>query len=260
MGRAFDRTAGRSGSVTVNVSDVISTFRTKADLVYDHVRRKILNGKLRPGDHGPINQVARELGVSDIPAREGVRCLEAVGLLTLTTPKGAVVRHMGRLEVEETLAIRTELEALALRGAAAHITAAELAKLRPILDAMADSERGGRLDEYGELNREFHMCAYSVQPYRRPRSMIETLWDATDWCRRLFTHEAESSRASLAEHESIYDALQRGDGEAACAFLPAQKQRAGAWLLRQIEVAEDAASPEHHMRLGMGSVTSSCSA
>src|SRR5580698_3023617 len=112
----------------------IIEFQTKADLVYNHVREQILHGQLRPGDRVPINRVARELGISDIPTREGVKRLEADGLVSFTTHKGAVVTRMGRHEVEELFAIRTELEALALRHAASRITVAELAALRAILD------------------------------------------------------------------------------------------------------------------------------
>jgi DNA-binding GntR family transcriptional regulator len=212
-------------------------FRTKADLVYESLREQILSGELRPGDRVPINRVARDLGVSDIPAREGVKRLEADGLLSFTTHKGAVVTRMGHLEVEELFAIRTELEALALRHAASRITETELAQLRGILKEMARAERDGEVDEYGRLNREFHMCAYSAQPFERLRSMIETLWDSSDWCRRIFNTEAESIRTSLAEHQAMYDALVRGDGEAASVFLRAQKQRAGSWLLARIDDA-----------------------
>jgi DNA-binding GntR family transcriptional regulator len=209
-------------------------FRTKADLVYEQLRKEILSGAVLPGQRVSISRVARELGVSDIPAREGVKRLEADGLVSFTTHKGAVVTRIGRHEVEELLAIRTELEALALRHAAARITAAELAELRSILDEMGRAQRAGEVGEYGRLNREFHMRAYAAQPYAKLRAMIESLWDSTDWCRRIFNTEAESVRVSLAEHEAIYEALARADGEAASASLRAQKLRAGAWLLEHI--------------------------
>jgi DNA-binding GntR family transcriptional regulator len=209
-------------------------FRTKADLVYEQLREEILSGAVLPGQRVSISRVARELGVSDIPAREGVKRLEADGLVSFTTHKGAVVTRIGRHEVEELLAIRTELEALALRHAAARITAAELAELRSILDEMGRAQRAGEVGEYGRLNREFHMRAYAAQPYAKLRAMIESLWDSTDWCRRIFNTEAESVRVSLAEHEAIYEALARADGEAASASLRAQKLRAGAWLLEHI--------------------------
>jgi DNA-binding GntR family transcriptional regulator len=214
------------------------SYRTKAEIVFEYLREQILSGELQPGDPVPISHVARELGVSDIPAREGVKRLEAVGLLTFETHKGAVVARMGREEVEEMFAIRTELEALALRHAATRITPAELADLRSILDDMAVAVKEGRVEDYGKLNRAFHFCAYSAQPYRKLLMMIESLWDSTDWCRRIFVAESDSIRASLVEHEVIYDALARGDGEAASVFLRAQKQRAVQWLLRQIDESD----------------------
>jgi DNA-binding GntR family transcriptional regulator len=217
-------------------------FRTKADLVYERLREEILSGAVKPGERVSINRVARDVGVSDIPAREGVKRLVADGLVTFTAHKGAVVARMGRHEVEELFAIRTELEALALRHAASRITPAQLAELRSILDEMARAERAGEVDEYGVLNRRFHMCSYAAQPYTRLRSMIESLWDSTDWCRRIFTTELESMRSSSAEHEAIYDALARGDGEAASVFLRAQKHRAASWLLDHIDDGE-ASSP-----------------
>jgi DNA-binding GntR family transcriptional regulator len=219
-------------------------FRTKADIVYEQLRERILNGELRPGDRVPISRVARELGVSDIPAREGVKRLQADGLLQFATHKGAVVTKLGRNEVSELFAIRTELEALALRKAAQEITPAQLADLRTILDQMAAAERDGDAEEYGRLNREFHLCAYSAQSYNKLRTMIESLWDSTDWCRRIFSADADSVRASSAEHESIYEALARGDGEAAAVFVRAQKQRAAAWFLRRMDEEEAAAADE----------------
>lgn len=210
-------------------------FRTKADIVYEELRERILNGELRPGERVPISQVAREIGVSDIPAREGVKRLEADGLLEFATHKGAVVASMGVEDVDELFAIRSELEALAVRRAAQSIDADQLAALRELLDAMAVAERDGDMEAYGRLNRAFHMGAYAAQPYRRLTAMIESLWDSTDWCRRIFRADADSVRASSAEHEAIYDALARGDGEAAAVFVRAQKQRACSWLLKRIE-------------------------
>jgi DNA-binding GntR family transcriptional regulator len=216
-------------------------FRTKADIVYDELRERIVSGQLRPGDRVPISRVARELGVSDIPAREGVKRLEADGLLEFATHKGAVVPRMGRHEIEELFAIRAELEALAVRRAAAEITPEQLAELRRILDAMAEAEARGDVTEYGRLNREFHLGAYAAQSFARLQTMIGALWDSTDWCRRIFSTDTESLRASSAEHELIYEALAHGDGDAAAAAVRAQKQRAADWYLGRVE--ETAAEP-----------------
>src|SRR5918998_3634571 len=112
-------------------------FRTKADLVHEELRARLLRGDLRPGDKVPIATLARELGVSAIPVREGVKRLEAEGLLSFETHKGAVVPRLDAAAIEETFAIRAELEGLAVRRAAATLTPERLDELRAILDGMA---------------------------------------------------------------------------------------------------------------------------
>jgi len=91
--------------------------------------------------------------------------------------------------------------------------------------------------EYGRLNREFHLGAYAAQSFARLQTMIGSLWDSTDWCRRIFSTDTESLRSSSAEHELIYEALARGDGDAAAAAVRAQKQRAADWYLGRVDGA-----------------------
>jgi DNA-binding GntR family transcriptional regulator len=213
-------------------------FRTKADLVHDELRRRLLDGDLQPGDRVPIATLARELGVSAIPVREGVKRLEAEGLLSFETHKGAVVPRLRAADIAETFAIRAELEGLAARRAASVITAERLAELRAILDRMADAARTGDAAAYAAGNRAFHLTIYRSQPYARLTTMIESLWDQTDWCRRIFARDAESLAASAAEHEAIHAALARGDGEAAEAHLHEQKRRSSAWLLAHLDPEE----------------------
>ena len=86
-------------------------FRTKADLVYERLREEILSGAVRPGERVPINRIARDVGVSDIPAREGVKRLAADGLVTFTAHKGAVVaRSTASAAVQTRLPVRSGRE------------------------------------------------------------------------------------------------------------------------------------------------------
>jgi DNA-binding GntR family transcriptional regulator len=210
-------------------------FRTKADLVHQELRARLLRGDLQPGDRVRIAALARELGVSQIPVREGVKRLEAEGLLAFETHKGAVVPHLSPSDIEETFAIRAELEGLAARRAAATMGAEHLDELRTLLDEMADAAAAGDHVAYGRGNRAFHMTIYRSQPYARLTQMIEALWDQTDWCRRIFARDDESLAASADEHEAILAALARGDGEAAEAHLHEQKRRSSAWLLAHLD-------------------------
>lgn len=210
-------------------------FRTKADVVYDHLREQVLSGRLRPGQRVRISHVARELGFSDIPVREGVARLEAEGLLHGQAHKGPVVPQLGAAEIEELFVIRAELEALATRLAAATLTEAQLDGLAELIAEMEAAERDGRAEDYGRLNRAFHFAIYDAQPYPRLAAMISDLWSATDWCRRIFERDAGSLRASATEHRRMHAALRDGDGEAAAELLRAQKRRSCAWLLEHVD-------------------------
>jgi DNA-binding GntR family transcriptional regulator len=216
----------------------VPQFRTKADVVYELLRERILSGDLRPGDRVPINKVARELGISDIPAREGVKRLEAIGLVEFAIHKGAVVTTLGRHEVTELFAIRTELEALAMRNAAQEIGGEQLAELRTTLEQMAAAAEQCDVDEFDLHVRAFHMTAYGAQSFRKLSTMLEQLWDSTDWCRRILLDDAKMVSASLADHKLIYDALEQHDGEAAAVFVRAQKHRTVAWFLRRMDERE----------------------
>ncbi len=216
-------------------------FRTKAELVYDNLRKRILGGDLEPGSQLSISAVARELGVSEIPVRESFTRLESEGLLQSEAHKSATISVLDAHDVEELFAIRVELEALALRHAATHITPSQLAGIRAILDQMAAAEREGDAAAYGRLNREFHLAIYDAQPFRRLSAMIRQLWDSTDWCRRIFATDADYWLASSSEHEGIYETLEARDGERAATLLRQQKARGCRRLLEHAASADDAA-------------------
>jgi DNA-binding GntR family transcriptional regulator len=226
------------------MTDVVDSlnFRTKGELVYEQVRARILEGGYAPGERISMSAIARELGVSDIPVREGIKRLQAEGLLDYETHKGAVVNSLSKNGIEELFAIRVELEALALKGAAKSITPAQLAHLRQLLDEMAAAESVGDAERYGRLNREFHLAIYDHQPYQKLAAMIRNLWDSTDWCRRIFSADEGYLPYSTAEHEAIYTALEQRDAAAAEDVLRAQKQRALGWLLEHFDKRDRAAA------------------
>jgi DNA-binding GntR family transcriptional regulator len=218
------------------MTDVVDlNFRTKGELVYEQVRKRILEGNYAPGERISMSAIARELGVSDIPVREGIKRLQAEGLLEYETHKGAVVSRLSTIEIEELFAIREELEALALRQAAPVVTPAQLTELRRLLDEMAVAEEQHDASTYGRLNREFHLAICDAQPYRKLSAMIRNLWDSTDWCRRIFSADEGYLPNSSAEHEAIFTALQKHDAATAEVVLRAQKHRALQWLLAHVE-------------------------
>ena len=93
----------RAGSVrslpTGELADLASarrpgSRRSSGDLVADHIRRLIFEGRLRQGDHLRQDEIAAELGVSRIPVREAVIALDREGWLTIEPHRGAFVHAL----------------------------------------------------------------------------------------------------------------------------------------------------------------------
>ena len=69
----------------------ISTFQTKSELVFQAVRRMIMNGEMKPGDRVVVGRIAKQLNVSDTPVREAIKQLVSDGFLEESVHVGAIV-------------------------------------------------------------------------------------------------------------------------------------------------------------------------
>src|SRR4030042_1824775 len=87
-------------------------------MVYEKLRKRIIDGELRPGL--PINEAefARELSVSKTPVREALRQLERDGFVENVPGRGSAVSHINPQDIREVLEIREILEVGAAKRAA----------------------------------------------------------------------------------------------------------------------------------------------
>lgn len=83
---------------------MLRTQRRRSDQVVDKIRDLVLSGQLGPGDRLPPELVlAEQMGVSRTGLREGMRLLEAQGLLETRPGVGTVVREAGATQVVRPL-------------------------------------------------------------------------------------------------------------------------------------------------------------
>src|SRR3954453_17653592 len=97
---------------------------------------RIIQGHYRPGERIVEFKVAKELGLSPSPVREGVRGLAAVGIVTIHPRRGARVRLPSAKELADVSLVRAEIDALAARLAAGRIPDATLDALEPLIEEM----------------------------------------------------------------------------------------------------------------------------
>ena len=84
--------------------------RALPDLIYDHVRERILSGELPPGSPVRQDALAGALGVSKIPVREALARLESDGLVQCNPRRGFEVPPLTAAEAEEVFELRLQVE------------------------------------------------------------------------------------------------------------------------------------------------------
>jgi len=76
-----------------------------------------------------------------------------------------------------------------------------------------------RFDEFGELNRRFHMTIYDVIKERRLLKLIEQIWDHVPRAASVFTLVPDRADIAFREHILILDALRERDANRASALV-----------------------------------------
>ncbi|MEG0711644.1 MAG: GntR family transcriptional regulator, partial [Niameybacter sp.] len=111
----------------------INEYLPLRDIVFQTIRKAILNGELEPGERLMETQLGEKLGVSRTPIREAIRKLELEGLVVMVARKGAQVAQFTEKDIEDVLQVRASLEALAAKLACKHMDERSFLKLQLII-------------------------------------------------------------------------------------------------------------------------------
>lgn len=185
-----------------------------SDQVEDHLLQAILTGQYPPGSRIVESRVARELGVSQAPVREALRDLEALGVVEITSFRGASVRSPSKSELLEAYGVRAELEALGARLALARMSDADLDELQGCIDAMREAAAAGDRHAEAQVDARFHARLIEVAGNRT----LERVWRYLAPVARTYITLAAPGVDAVAAadlHLPILHALRRRDPELA---------------------------------------------
>jgi len=104
---------------------------------YIHLRDRIIQGSLRPGERLSDRELAKNLGVSRTPIREALRRLERDGFVEQHALGGVRIIDLDARQVADLYDLREVLEVHAVRLAIARLTPDTLDGLRNILSRLA---------------------------------------------------------------------------------------------------------------------------
>jgi DNA-binding GntR family transcriptional regulator len=180
-------------------------YRSKADLVTEHLRSELQEGRPRPGQRLVVSQVAERLGVSKVPVREAVTRLVGEGLLVHRANVGPMVPDFSAHEIVETALMRVALESAALPSALSGHTADTVSRLGATLERMRAADA-----DFPRLNVEFHAQVIAPTPYRELYAAAHALLARAQ--RYAFVHTVPGYRPHAhEEHVAILRAVEDRD-------------------------------------------------
>lgn len=214
--------------------------RRKADLAYEWLRERIIDGGFAPGRRLALEELARETGLSHMPVRQALLRLEREGLVEGEAHKGMRVARLRLEDAGELFEIRAELEGLAAARAAESGETGIVSVLESLNETFGAAFRSGDYRAMGEANWALHRRILAVAGSGQLARMLEDVWARSFRFRlgyRLIPGRAE---ATLAEHARMIAAIGQGDAEAARAAARNHVLRAWDDLARMLAEEEQA--------------------
>lgn len=192
--------------------------RTLVPRLVDLLRRRIVNGEMKPGTKVRQDEYAEALGVSRTPLREAFRVLETEGWLISRPHAGVVVAGFSISEISEISVMRLLIEPLVAHDVAACHSDTEVPKLEAVLDSINDRPAGtSRAESIEDITWRFHYGIYgmpaTVSDYRNIHSEIRQYWDRYARYRRVYLNVAEQVQQSDYDHRAILKAWAQRDGD-----------------------------------------------
>ncbi|WP_328998695.1 GntR family transcriptional regulator [Kribbella sp. NBC_00709] len=179
-------------------------------IIADKLRLAIGHGELKPGMQLGEADLARKLGVSRGPLREGMQRLTQEGLLVSIRNRGLFVIDMTPEDVRDMYLAREAIE----RAAALQIILrGDHEAAGTALAAIADRMTGADGDPaaVGELDIEFHELLVRLACSPRLSRMHQTSITETRMCIHALEETYLATDARAVEHLRLAEAIRTGD-------------------------------------------------
>src|SRR3954469_25546345 len=156
-------------------------------------------------------QLASDLGISRTPVREAMAQLEREGFVRSVPRRGVYVVRKNKQEVIELITAWAALESMAARLITQNASDNEIAHLRAMFATFEDGTLHAKLDEYSEVNIEFHQTIIRMSHNHVLVDLAENLFTHMRMIRGKTIGEKDRVDRSIRDHMNIIEALEARD-------------------------------------------------
>lgn len=183
--------------------------------VAERLRQRIFAHELPPGTWIDEQKLAEQYGISRTPLREALKVLVAEGLVELKPRRGCYVTEISSQDLDDIYPLMAMLEGRCASEAVRRAKGGDIDALKAIHDSLERSAREGKIEEFFEVNQEFHLKLQELGGNRWLLMVIQDLRKVLRLSRMHSLFIEGRLQQSLEEHRAIMDAIVAGDAERA---------------------------------------------
>jgi DNA-binding GntR family transcriptional regulator len=201
--------------LVVSPIDSRETFKDKA---YTALRNLIVSSDVyrsRTDIRLDERQLAQDFGISRTPVREAMVQLEREGFVRSVPRRGVYVVRKTKSEVIELIQAWAALESMAARLLTQSASDADIAGLRRMFTTFEDDKLHAKLDEYSEVNINFHQTIIELSGNQVLIRLAENLFTHMRMIRGSTIGEDDRVERSIRDHMNIIHALEARNTERA---------------------------------------------
>jgi DNA-binding GntR family transcriptional regulator len=199
--------------MTADEHPLLSIHReTLVDRLVQLLQESIFSGKRLPKTKISEAGVAKEFGVSRIPAREALQRLEEMKLVR-KTHLGREIAQVSRIEFEQIYELKNVVEAFGAMKGSLNADDAEMAAIEAILNSMHAVIAREDIKRLQILNYEFHDSLVLSCHNQRIIDTFLSLVNQIRWAMPFSLRVPQRPVLGYREHRKIFSAFRKRDAE-----------------------------------------------
>ncbi|MDM5200585.1 GntR family transcriptional regulator [Fictibacillus enclensis] len=208
-------------------------YATLQEKVTAMIRESIFKKEYKPGERLVQDELAQKLGVSRMPIREALRCLEREGLVEMLPHKGAQVIGITKEDIEELYYLRSMFEGITVQKSMNFLTEQDIWNLKVLIEQMDQDIEENNLDSYIKHNQEFHVLIQKGCNWKKIKKLCSEFING--YAAHLPSLVPETMQVSNEEHKLMLQAIEDKDPIKLRQMMELHITRSGSALTRLLE-------------------------
>lgn len=189
-------------------------------VVSDYIKEQILIGKYKAGDHVLEATIAKNLGISRSPVREGIKDLEKEGIVEIVPRKGTYVTTFSLKDVHEVFDIRIlhEYDILRILIYERKLKEVDFKYLTELVNQMvgvvnSDLKEEEKIIKVNKMDMDFHFYLWNKSDSKRRIKILKDMFFQLKMAMMYDTNVTGDLMQTATDHYEIIEHLKNGDLE-----------------------------------------------